>query len=236
MIGRIEQVLGYLGYKGFILKITYGNLEGTAKWDGNVTYGMPSTFDYKFKFKHYDIIYYPEDMGYYGLGHTAMTIPVRVKFLDTALMSYGNPVYDKNYQLSLYSIIIGLDSLSSAIRGVDNALTKPYMGFTPWLSYIARFGIGKGTLSDEALQWGMSLNPGKKIIGQKSTVTYIGAELAMGMAYFFTDTAALALGYSGSTALLQKWGGEPSDDTELGYDTSFALFNHGPLFRFYILF
>jgi agmatinase len=77
---------------------------------------------------------------------------------------------------------------------------------------------------------------GKKIVGQKSTVTYIGAEPAMGLAYLFTDTAVLALGYSCNLAFLQKWGGHPSDESEIGYDTSFELFNHGPVFRFYILF
>ncbi|MCX8123522.1 MAG: hypothetical protein N3F66_05085, partial [Spirochaetes bacterium] len=236
MIGRIEQILGYLGYKGFILKITYGNLEGTAKWDGILASGMTSSFDYKLKIKHYDLIYYPNDFGYFGFGHTALTIPVRVKFLDEALITSGTPIYDKEYQISLYSIILGLDSLSSAIRGVDNELTKPDMGLTPWLSYIARFGLGKGTLSDEALQWAMSLNPGKKIVGQKSTVSYMGADLAYGLAYFFTETSALAIGYSGNLALLQKWGGHASDSSELGYDTSFILLNHGPIVRFYLLF
>ncbi len=236
MIGKIEEILGYFGYKGFILKITYGNLEGAARWDGTLQPGMSSRFDYKFKFKHYDLLYYPEDFGYYGFGHTAFTIPVRVKFLDNASMSYGTPIYDKNYQVSLYSIIVALDSLSSAVRGVENQLTQPSMGLTLWLLYNVRFGAGKGTLSNEALQWALSANPGKKIVGQKSTVTYLGAEAAIGLAYFFTENSALGVGYSGSTAMIQKWGGGASDYTELGYDTSFQLSNHGPVFRFYLLF
>lgn len=255
VIGRVNNILGYLGYKNLTLRVSKGRLKGTASWDGPMATGMEPSFDFDYTMTNIDCIYYLDlEIGgenttddlivmqkafYVGLGYTEFTAPVEIKSLLTpgglSNQYYGDFVYDKNYNIKTYDLLFGFDTLSATLRSKNSGMLFGY-GFGIWALAQDRIGFGFATLSKDAAAWAEAVNPGKTIVDRKTFVTYLENNTSIGLMYvppFLNNKVALAVGYNLTFASLTSFEAAAEDNTDLGYDSNFSFYHHGIIIRLY---
>lgn len=241
-IGKAEKYMGYLGYDNMHLRYQSGRLKGAVDWKGQLGTGMSSSFDFDSKFTHVDLIRWLEKgsaIGYIGASYTSFDAPVEVSTLitntDQAHQKFGIPVYDKKYEVRAYSFIFGLDTMGDAIRG-------QYLGGGEGFGFMAvgqdRIGFGNGKISEDVVVAAESLNPGRKFTERNSFIGFLENDTTFGMQYTKTygkATLCAGLGYNIMFVFVVPFSGAAKNPADLGYDTSFDLFRHGPVFRLYAL-
>ena len=250
VVGQVDRILGYLGFKNITLKVSQGRLKGTAKWYGEFTAGMLPAFDFNYKITNIDLLYYlnfskRDDTGntapnwfYIGLGYTTFQAPIEIKTLLTeggkANQYYGKFVYDRKYTISTYAFLFGFDTLSSTLRGETFPIST--IGLTFWGFAQDRVALGHGTISNDAVQWAQALNPGTTVVEKKTIIGYIENDSSIGLAYippYLDNKIAFAIGYNLTFASVVSFEAAASTKTDLGYDANFDFFHHGVIFRIY---
>ncbi|HUX40365.1 MAG TPA: hypothetical protein VMV83_04275 [Rectinemataceae bacterium] len=159
-VGKLNRLMGYLGYDIFEVRVETSGLKGTATWLGSPQGGMPAQSSFDNPFISVDLLYFLAGSGgidYLGLGYMSYRLPVQLDCLtyDTSRASvWWAPVvsfYQPDMAFGIYSVILGVDSLHSAIarRGVFGQM----QGFAPWLWTQDRAGAGISTIGADAQAW-----------------------------------------------------------------------------------
>lgn len=250
VVGQVDRVLGYLGFKNVTLKVSQGSLKGIAKWYGEFAPGMLPAFNFNYKITNIDLLYYLNFSGsdassqtnphwfYIGFGYTTFKAPIEVKTLLTeggkVNQYYGKFVYDKSYTISAYAFLFGFDTLASTMRG--EAIPISSIGLTFWGFAQDRIAIGHGTISNDTVQWAQTLNPGTIIVEKKTIISYLENDSSIGIAYippFLDNKIAFAIGYNLTFASVVTFEAAAETKTDLGYDANFDFLHHGVIFRIY---
>ncbi|MDA8409568.1 MAG: hypothetical protein M0001_04150 [Treponema sp.] len=159
-IGRLDRLMGYIGYDVFELRVETSSLKGQALWLGTPQGGMPAQASFDNPFISVDLLYYLSASGgidYIGLGYMSYRLPVQLDCL-TYNASRGSvwwaPVvsfYQPDMAFGIYSFLFGLDTLHEAMA--HQGLFAQFQGFGPWIWTQDRAGAGISTIGDAAKAW-----------------------------------------------------------------------------------
>lgn len=261
IIGKVQRYGGYLGLKGFWLKLQGGSVAGSVSWLGELPPGFSDYYAFNnktfsvellrtFKKKRYiDGEWQANRMEnqfgfFWGLGYQSFALPVKVTTLTTPggriNQQFGVPAYDTNFSGKYYTIGFGFDllrqlSMSGGKYGVAPGF--PPLRFAMYASTQDKFGFGPYQLSDHARAMGEALNPDKIMVDRKG-FSYAGLYyLSVGFRYLISAKPVfiiLATGYDLEGAAILNFGGAADTSTDLGYDTNLFYVNHGVSVKIYL--
>jgi hypothetical protein len=134
-----------------------------------------------------------------------------------------------------WAFLFGFDTLAGSLRGDLTHIEFAY-GFTFFGSAQDRIGFGPARLSDRAAQHAEALNPGRRITARRTTAAYLENDSTMGLAWippFLGGAVGVAAGWNLTFASITSFGAAAEKADDLGYDSGFEFFHHGPVFRIY---
>jgi hypothetical protein len=261
IIGKVHRYGGYLGLKGFWLKLQGGSVAGSVSWLGELPPGFSDSYTFNnktfsiellktFKKKRYvdgkwQVDQMENQFGFYwGIGYHTFALPVKVTTLTTPggreNQQFGIPAYDTNFSGKYYTIGFGFDLLRQlSMSGGRFGLTQgvPPMRFAMYASTQDKFGFGSYQLSDHARAMGEALNPDKIMVDTKG-FSYGGFYyLSVGFRYLIYAKPVfiiLATGYDLEGAGIINFGGAADTSNDLGYDTNMFYVNHGVSVKIYV--
>jgi hypothetical protein len=261
IIGKVQRYGGYVGLKGFWIKLQGGSVAGSVNWLGELPLGFSDSYSFNnktfsiellktFKKKRYIDgkwqVYREEgQLGFFwGIGYHSFALPVKVTTLTTpggrVNQQFGIPAYDTNFSGKYYTIGFGFDLLRQlSMSGGRYGLSPgtPPMRFAIYASTQDKFGFGTGQLSDHARAMGEALNPDKTMVDTKG-FSYGGFYyLSVGFRYLIYAKPVfiiLATGYDLEGAGIINFGGAADTSTDLGYDTNMFYVNHGVSVKVYL--
>ena len=226
-VGRIQKVLGYLGYKKFMLRMQSGDLRGKATWTGPATAGQPSSVDFQSKFSSVDLLMWGKSEFFYGFGYASYEIPMQV---NTEVLNgagnivYGQEVYDDAVPVKSYAFLFGFDTMQSALRAEKT-------GFGFWAYTQDRFGFGTVELSNKAVTRAEAANPGRTAMSTSLFSGMVDYDLTLGMYWIKNlNRARISLGtgysFSGET-VLPFGGGQLTNSSQIRLAPIPYIFRHG---------
>ncbi len=243
--GKVDNVLGYLGFSSFSLKMSQAHMRGTGTWSGDQVGGMKSKFSFDNTIRNYDLIYNGGNdvleglkSWYAGISYTRLSMPmefqVSVHPPNRKYHEDGKSVYDEKFSLESFGITFGFDMLKDKSRrpGLD------VFGVSQ-----DRFGIyNTSSLSNAAVSRLIVLNPGygsPKKNGRSwfpNTPAYLDNESAVGLSWthvFPEGWIIFAVGYDLIWGLI----GGPYETASMGRmgieGSANMFFRHGIIFRVY---
>jgi len=241
LVGRLDRFMGWIGKNDYVLRVQKGKLRGHATWNTTLASNEVRDFDFSNDYNAVDLIKeFDEGAGYFGIGYVSLEMPVQVNTLwtdsDRANQHNGVSVYDPDYKMKIYAFLFGFDTMSADVKH-KTADTKGKFGF--FMSTQDKFGAGTGKISDAAVKSAVELNTGRTPVDPSLTVLYVDYDASMGVQWTKTGERAsvgLGLGYNIGGSLFASIGGAADNSTELGYDSSFMLYRHGPMIKAYVAF
>ncbi|PKP38579.1 MAG: hypothetical protein CVT98_04980 [Bacteroidetes bacterium HGW-Bacteroidetes-15] len=261
IIGKVQRYGGYLGLKGFWLKLQGGSVAGSVNWLGELPPGFSDYYSFNnktfsiellrnFTKKRYidgkwQVSEFESQYGFFwGIGYQTFAMPVKVSTLITeggrVNQQLGVPAYDTNFSAKYYTIGAGFDllrqlSLSGGRFGLVSGV--PPMRFALYASTQDKLGFGSSQLSDHAKAMGEALNPDKTMVDTKG-FSYGGFYyLSVGFRYLIYAKPVfiiLATGYDLEGAGIINFGGAADTNVDLGYDTNMFYVNHGVSVKIYV--
>ncbi|HQI89548.1 MAG TPA: hypothetical protein PLA63_09215 [Tenuifilum sp.] len=256
---------GYLGFKGYWLKIQRSNISGTLYWTGELPPGdfrSQTSFDNPyfnidilktFKKKRYidgkwvlDVV--ENNMGFYwGIGYTSMGFPVEIATLTTEGnfpddLKFGKPAYDSLYKIRSFNLSGGFDLLRQLCQvGGRYGLIpgQPPMKLAVYASTEDRIGFGPGKLTSRSIQMAEALNPGRTVTSSSFFNVNVHYFLSVGLRYYIKSGPSLivfAAGYDFEGTAFTPFGANTRKKEDLGLDFAGVLLNHGFTFKMYIAF
>jgi hypothetical protein len=261
IIGKVQRYGGYVGLKGFWIKLQGGSVAGSVNWLGALPPGFSSEYSFNnktfsvellktFKKKRYidgkwQVDRLESQLGFFGgIGYHSFALPVKVTTLTTPggreNQQFGIPAYDTNFAGKYYTIGFGFDllrqlSMSGGRHGI--AYGTPPMRFAVYASTQDKFGFGSYQLSDHARVMGEALNPDKIMVDTKGFSFGGFYYLSVGFRYLIYAKPVfiiLATGYDLEGAGIINFGGAADTSTDLGYDTNMFYVNHGVSVKVYL--
>lgn len=231
IVGKLDRLLGFLGYKGLLLRVSGGKIEGTATWDGAPVVGQPQKADVKTKYQSVELMYAPDPMWYIGVSYTKYDMPVEIQSLtknrygNTAI---ANMVYDPEAEFKTYGFIFGFDNMNTNLLGKKE-------GFDLWAFTQDTFFAGTVKFNNEGLNRLREANPTKTLKDKNSYFTLgVQFDVTIGLQWVKTlgwTRLALGAGYNFSGRALSNLTGGPDSTREIVPDTSPYLFHHGPVIK-----
>ncbi|NLO91330.1 MAG: hypothetical protein GX410_04995 [Elusimicrobia bacterium] len=231
-VGRAQKIMGYLGYKRFMLRMQDGDLRGTARWNGPAA-GGPASTSFNSKFSSVDLLMWGKSDFFYGVGYASYEVPMQV---NTEVLNgagnivYGNAVYATNAKVKSYAFLFGFDTMQKALR--DEASN----GFGFWAYTQDRFGVGTLELSDDAVDRAETSNPGRKAMSHNLFSGMVDYDLTLGMYWTANPKkkarVALGLGYMFSGEMVVPWGGgQLTDSSQLRLAPMPYIYRHGVVMK-----
>jgi hypothetical protein len=243
-IGKLNRLMGYVGYEGFSLRVQTSRLRGTAQWNGEPITGMPDEYGFDNPFVSVDLLRYTRkgSIDYFGLGYTSYRLPVQLDCLiydttrGTVWWAPQGAVYQPDMAFGIYSLLFGIDTLRQAFAGTG--LMAKMQGLRPWMATQDRAGVGLSRISDEARAWvetANSVDTPRTLWSAKQIAMLVDYDLTLGLQWV-GDLGSIRLGFG----LGFNIGGQivtcitPKGPVEAGYvdaSPSLYLFHYGPILR-----
>lgn len=246
---------GYLGFKGYWLKIQGSNIAGTLHWSGELPPGSYyNQLDFSNSYFNIDLLKNfkwksgadEEKMGFYwGFGYTSMGFPVEIATLTTEGnpaedMKFGKPVYDPLYKIKSFNLSGGFDMLrylcqTGAKHGVIPGM--PPMKLALYAATEDRIGFGSGKLTSYSINMAEALNPGREVSSPNSFNVNVHYFLSVGLRYYVKTGPSLmvfAVGYDLEGTAFFPFGYNANNSDDLGLDFTGVLFNHGVSLKLYL--
>jgi len=226
LIGKAYRWGGYLGFRGFILKLQKSKISGTLTWNQNVD---PVVFPGFIKSQNFSNEYFNVDLikvakkkryidgkwvvtpaesqigFYWGIGYTSLAYPVELSTLVTEggreNQVFGKPAYDPKYSVKSYNIGFGFDILRQlCLTGGRYGMTpgKPAMPFGVYFITQDKVGFGPGTITNYGVDMAEALNPGRIVVADKFFNVMVHYTLSLGVRYYFRTGPAAYIFAGGS--------------------------------------
>lgn len=243
IIGKIDTVLGYIGFSSISLKVSQSSMRGTGYWDGPIINDMRKEFKFNDKVLNYDLIYNggEGDLGglkswYAGLSYTRLTMPMKVSVTVTpgGLPDDGNPAYDERFSINSFGLTLGFDMLKDKSRrsGLDGFLTTQ-----------DRFGIiNDYSFSSKAISRVKALNPGYTLNKTSDRgffpfyMAYVDNDTSVGLCWTFKVGGGWIIFAAGYDLIWGMMAGPSETSPDSGMTMSgdmIRFFRHGIIFRVY---
>jgi hypothetical protein len=235
LIGKLNRLMGYIGYGKMILRMQSSKLRGTATWTGPAVAGQPAQTTFDNTYANIDLLYYAgNDMGmYFGLGYNTYQMPVQinglVKSVRTGETVYGNDVYQDNVDFKTYGFMFGFDTLNAAVMsGSGDGL-----GF--WATSQDKIGVGNMHINDEAQRRLETANGGRHMTTQNILAPVIDYDVTMGLMWmkkFKRVHVGLGAGFNFAGQVVFPMGsGQVSAYDEVAAWPFPYLLHYGPVFK-----
>ena len=237
-VGKLDRLMGYLGYDIFEVRVETSSLKGTARWLGTPQGGMPPSTSFDNPFVSVDLLYYLPRRGdtYVGIGYSSYRLPVQLDCLvyDTTHASvWWAPVpsfYQPDMAFGIYSALLGIDTLHEAM-GHEGSSGR-YGGFGIWMWTQDRAGAGLASISSEAQGWIEAAN--KLPLWSATQISMlVDYNLTLGLQWVGGVGrlhAGFGLGYNiGGQTLMCITPKGPVDATHVDASPSVYLFHYGPV-------
>jgi hypothetical protein len=235
-VGKLYNFMGRIGYKNAAIRVSGGDITGSAHWGGSLVPGQPSDVNVDTKYLSVDLLipmWWIKDnesegiynLGrYFGLSYTRYEMPLEFQALTEDHWAY--PAYDDKILFHTYGLIIGFDNLNWSI------LTRRE-GFLFWLYTQDTFFGGSLDLSDEGARRLEAANPGKSITATNFFLLGVQYDLTVGIGWvkkINKSALGVGLGYNISGRGMLTFGGKGLQDlsiTEITPQSFPYLFRHG---------
>lgn len=246
-IGEIRDWMAYFGYEQTYLRVSAGRLSGSAYWDGYRGVGQVAEVDFDSPYANIDLLYWFRrfthgEPGYIGIGYTTFALPTEIRTWRTFDRGDSTEaqwsVFDADFKMELYNIVVGYDSFASSMLYLDS--DKDFQRGKDWSLFFVtqdRFGIGRNHISDTALAAARLFHPGLTPVGRSQVYVQLEIDISIGIKKtlsFRNARMAAGLGYSASLIAgdsLPNLNGADSD--ELFMQPQNYLFRQGPILRLY---
>lgn len=261
LIGKIQRYGGYIGLRGFWLKLQGTKMSGSVNWLGSVPPGFTNYHTFSnnhftvdllksFKKKRYIDGAWKLDptenqFGFYwGIGYTRFSLPVIMSTMTTPggreNQIYAVPAFDTLFMAKYYTLGAGFDMLRQFCLTAGKYPLIPEIGPLKLALYAStqdKIGFGSGKISNYGKEMSEALNPGKTLVGQNVFSTLIQYNLSVGLRYFFRLKPiflVIATGYDLEGAAIVNMGAAADTNTDLGWDSSLFFLSHGVSFKIYL--
>ena len=230
LVGKLNRVMGYVGFHGFFLRVQNATLKGTADWEGKALTGQPLSYSINTTYQNIQLIrgLQDEKEWFWGFGYSTLTLPVQVSVWGDINRVYTNyDSVDPASQLKIYSLLFGFDTLN-------------------WYSLKANDGLGFWCFTQDMLGYGsQSVDPtveqriktfySGRTIPSSLTTTLIDYTLTIGMKWerrFSSTGWGFGFGYNVHGMLFMSgWNVRGSGDSDLNAYSTTGLSGHGPQFK-----
>jgi len=243
-IGKINKVLGYVGFRRLFLRAASSDMSGKVTWDNSAQLaGHKQPIEAKFdsKYSYVDMIYYFKKIPMFlGAGYTAYKLPTEIK-------AYSSPdgqkhyervgVYDPDYSVKLYNGVFGFDTLASSVFLDSDMGMKPSDGLGFFMGMEDRFGLGNATIGKNTIQLLKDNNPGFSVKSDTSQYWLIEMDSNIGLKWTKTTKTGkrvcLGLGYEYAFIIGDAFSGISKNPAELELQPTHGLVRQGPIARLY---
>ena len=230
MVGKINNVVGMLGYGKLSLRVQKGKLKGTAKWTGTSVDGQPSSVKFDNTYNSVDLIYWRniDDAGglYFGLGYTSYELPVQINgevYRDNDY-KYATAVYQEDLKYKIYTLSMGMDTMATAaMQGAT--------GFGLWMYTQDKIGFGSAKISDEAARR-LAVANGREVKNQNMWPAIVDYDLTVGLMWgtnALKSNITAGIGYNIGGLISMPFGGGDIKGTDYVRASPWPyLMHHGP--------
>ena len=227
LVGRVNRIMGYVGFHGFFLRVQNATLKGTARWEGSGLTGQPSSYSIDSPYQNVQLIRMfdtAKDM-FWGFGYSTVTLPQQVSVWGDKNNVYTNQdSVDPASKIMIYSLIFGADNLNwSSIQHDD--------GFGFWCFTQDMFGYGNQTV-DPAVNQRVKAFYGGRGIPTSLETSLIDYTLTLGAKWqrkFKSSGVGVGLGYNvHGMYMMSGWNARGSEANDLNAYTTTFLAGHGP--------
>lgn len=245
LIGKLDTILGYVGFSSVSLKVSESRLRGTAKWTGDMAYDMKRDFKFSNRVQSLELVYNGGEnvleglkSWYIGATYTKLTVPICIDVSvqpPTGYLLTGKPAYDDRFALESYGLVFGFDMLKDKSKrpGLDIfGVSQDRIGIYNLYSF-----------SSPAIARVRALNPGYEPFNTKgknifpSGASYLDNESAVGLSYTYIYTGGhiiFAVGYDVIWGLIAGPSYESPDKNTMVLEGDMKFFfRHGVIFRVY---
>lgn len=242
IIGKINRIMGYIGYSGFTLRFQKSDLKGTVNWSGETVDAMPMQSDFDNPFINVDLLYYTKkgNIDYYGIGYTSYNLPVQLDLLtydpvrQSVWWNYSpSAAYQPDMEFHIYSILLGIDTLHQSMAGTG--LLGRKQGFGLWMATQDRAGAGVSYIGEDEKTW-LETASGKTIWSEKSITMMVDYNLILEIQYVKNISRlrlGLGAGFEIGGQLIESITpkGPVDDPSYIDATPSLYLYHYGPVFR-----
>ncbi len=239
-IGTYQDLIGYLGYKNWVMRAEQSRLYGTSSWNGALASGQSGQTNFDNQYTSIDAVY-ELGISYISLGYSSLSLPVALN-ATRAQCGYsvcnmnGTSVYDPNYPLKTFEFDFGWDTLAG--KFLDQSLnSNSSWGF--FSRGLVGVGIGQARLDSQTISYAEQLNGEYPLHSSVFTNMIDRADVSFGVKWdhqFWNIPTALGVGYEAGTFVVMPItnGGTPNYFTGFGLNIHpFFLFYQGPVIRLY---
>lgn len=236
--GAYQDLIGYLGYKNWMMRVEQSRLYGTSSWSGALAPGQSGQTNFDNQYTSIDAVY---EMGitYISLGYSSLSMPVALQgyrpcggFSSCAATS----VYDPSYPLKTFEFDFGWDTLAGKFLDQSSNSDSSWGFFSRGL---AGFGLGQARLGSQTVSYAEQLNGGYTLHSSVFTNDIAHADVSLGIRWnhqFWNIPTAFGVGYEAGTFAVMPLGngGNSNYFTESTLNIHpFFLFYQGPVIRLY---
>ena len=237
VIGKIYNILGYVGYQGFMLRAQTAELKGTLRWTGASLPGMPESVSFDNRYTSIDLLHAfkgGDYSNYWGIGYSSYMLPVQLDCLTYSdsrqEVWWAGDVYQPDMAFHIYSLLLGMDTLRSSFSGHGP------QGLSVLCMTQDRAGGGVSYISDQAKAWVEEANPGCSLWSTTQLAMLIDYDLSLGVQWAGNAgpvRIGAGMGYDlgGQTILCTSLKGGVSSDKYVDASPSLYLFHSGPFVR-----
>jgi hypothetical protein len=255
-VGKMNRIVGLLGFKRFSIRASTGSLSGTARWNGETIPGHANEQPFNSSFTTIELLYdfyYPDDpstvvysngVPVYGLGKTGVgrgtyigliyntvEFPVQISVSPGYQNITTKDTFD-TVKFNNYGLIFGFDNLDGWFMYGQKNESRYTRGFSIWLSsYISVWG-GWAEIRSSTINKLQELNPEIKVYNATLFTLGLQLDLTLGPCYLIwigKVQCGIALGYEFSGRFIAS--GNGNRETEGTISTAYGYYRHGVVFK-----
>lgn len=226
-VGKLNRLMGYIGYRGFFVRVQNTTLKGTANWKGPTLVGQPLSYEISSTYQNVELIrmFDADNDMFWGIGYSTLTLPQQISVwgdINRVYTNYDN--VDPASKIKIYSLLFGLDTLNW------KSIAKS-SGFGFWCFTQDLFGYGTQSV-DPGVDQRIKAFYGGRTIPSSLDTSLIDYTLTIGAKWERRFTkAGLGIGFGANFHgmwFMSGWNARGSGANELNAYSTTMLAGYGP--------